>query len=691
MKNQLTLKVLLLSLFCLLLLSCSNSQGTGASKPKSSMHLTPAGDCTSLEARLKDELIQRYDRMETRYLYGGVALLTTRDTATTGSFQDGNSTATAPSASQESASHSTTNVQEKGVDEGDLVKTDGEYLYLARGSRFLILKARPAAETAIVSDMELNDAISELYLEGGTVTILTSGYGSAGSSGTQPAVIVPSGTSVTRLYVVDVANPSNPVIQDRYEFPGTLQGSRRISSTLYVVTNHTVDLPQPAYPWDYMPSSSYDSAAYSNAVTLARAENMRRIDLLTLDDMLPEYTRTGYSSGTAGTSVSAPSAACSDIYAPETSNGTDMALVFSLDLSSTPAEMASTGVLTSWSRIYMSTESLYLASGNDWSWIEPVATNGLPAENPEPWTALHKFALGTSGGVPAYTASGKVNGWLNNQFSMGEYNGYLRIGTTRGGWWGEGISNQLAILSEQEGELTEIGRIENLAPGERIYSMRFDRDRGYMVTFKQTDPLFTFDLSVPAQPRLAGEIEVNGFATYIHLLGESNNRLLTIGRSANASGQVTGNKLQLFDVSDLASPKLLGDFELGSGWSDALYDHHSFLYYEQLSLLAIPYYSDGIGPSYQSGLKLFKVDSTGIRDHGFVEAPSITTGYGTYADTIDRAVVIGTDVYGVAHRSVTVASVETLSIEASVLLPESYRYYLLYPAVLEGSPTVSLL
>jgi uncharacterized secreted protein with C-terminal beta-propeller domain len=270
-----------------------------------------------------------------------------------------------------------------------------------------------------------------------------------------------------------------------------------------------------------------------------------------------------------------------------------------------------------------------------------------------------------------------VNGWLNDQFSMGEYNGNLRIGTTRGGWWGEGISNQLAIFAEQDGKLSETGRIEGLAPGERIYAMRFDRDRGYMVTFRQTDPLFTFDLSDPLNPKKAGEIHVNGFATYIHLVGQDNTRLLTVGRSADATGRVTGNKLQLFDVTNLAAPALLGEADLGAGWSEALYDHHAFLYYEPLGILAIPYYSYSYGISaglYSSGLRVFNVSESGISLRGTVQAPAVSSGYGTYPDTVDRAVIIGTDIYAIAHRTVTVAGTAQLNIEKVVALPEGYGY-----------------
>ena len=208
--------------------------------------------------------------------------------------------------------------------------------------------------------------------------------------------------------------------------------------------------------------------------------------------------------------------------------------------------------------------------------------------------------------------------------------------------------------------------------------MRFDRDRSYMVTFRQTDPLFTFDLSDPMNPKKAGELKVTGFATYIHLAGQDNNRLLTVGRSADSTGRVTGNKLQLFDVTNLASPALLGEYDMGSGWSTALYDYHAFLYYEPLGILAIPYYSYGSAvDSYSSGLSVFNVAAGGLSLRGIIPSQAVSSGYGTYADTVDRAVIINTDIYAIAHRSVTVAGSALLDIKKVVGLPEGYSYYAL--------------
>lgn len=501
---------------------------------------------------------------------------------------------------------------------------------------------------------------------------------------------------VTRVYSYDVTNPAAPVLLASLEFPGILEGSRRINSTIYLVLNHTIDIPNPVSPWDYLvPGCFFDQSGYEQASKLALEENTRRINDLTLDDLLSTYTTTLYS-GATGTSVTNPSVSYADVYIPEFGNGTDLALVVSIDLSSQDPVVASSSVLSAWGGIYMSTESLYIASSNRWFWIEPMANADMPQRNPEPQTAVHKFAIDPASGKPLYRGSGIVDGWVNDRFSMSDYLGHLRIGTTRGGWWGEGISNQLTVLAEGSDSLVSTGTITGIAPGERIYSMRFDRDRGYMVTFRRTDPLFTFDLSDPANPRLEGEITVNGFATYIHLLGTD--RLLTIGQSADSTGRVIGNKLQLFDVSSLSTPTLLTSYELGPGWSDALYDPHAFLYYEPLKLLTIPYFSSGSDANgfytYTSGLNVFDIGASSITQRGIISAPTFTTGYGySYNDTVDRSVVIssatGTSgtIFSLAHRSVTVVDAAQLNTTIKqVVLPESYAYgpYVVNPVALTG-------
>jgi uncharacterized secreted protein with C-terminal beta-propeller domain len=649
--------------------ACNSGDSPSSTPVPFSAKLVKATDPGDLETRIKAELIRRYERMYDSYTYGGISIAG-------GAVMPPPMSGNQPSASSDSGTlpHSETNIQESGVDEGDLVKTDGAFIYLARGSHFFILKATPASETAIVSDIDLQEPVNELHLAGTRVIVITTPLltGPSVTVTTTAPTGIAAVRSVTRVRDYDVSAPAQPVLTARYDFPGSLQGSRRINNTIYLVTNHAIDLPSPVTPWDYLGTeTSFDSAC-----SQARQENLNRIEALTLDDLLPSSTATLFTAG-VGTSSTGPVIAPGDVYIPEFGNSTDLALVISLDLAGATPVVSTSGVMSSWCTIYMNTDSLYLASGNAWQWIMPLAGEGVPQGNSEPRTAVHKFSLTEGAGKPLYTGSGVVDGWINDRFSMGDYLGYLRIGTTRGGWWGENISNQLSILSQGTGSLIETGKITGLAPGERIYSMRFDRDRGYMVTFRQTDPLYTFDLRDPRNPKLAGEIFVNGFATYIHLLGaDTAPRLLTIGRSADSTGRVIGNKLQLFDVSNLAAPQLLGDYELGAGWSDALYDPHAFLYYEPLGILTIPYYAFvPVTGAYSSGLNVFDIGPSSIGLRGIIHASTLTTGYGTYEDTVDRSVIIGNSIYAVAHRSVIAAGADQLNVLATVDLPESYAYY----------------
>ncbi len=664
---------------CAVCFSCGGSSPTASvnppagNPPAETARLAKPASSGELETWLKAELVKFYQNRDTRNYYTamGVPVGSAFPPAIAGAAE------VKTSSDNSAASYSTTNVQEQGVDEGDLVKTDGNYIYLATGSHFIILNGQPSEQTAIVSDIDLKDPIRELHLSGKEITVVTSSYSVIGQS-TAPSfkagLFLPT-TSVTRTYTYNVAVPAKPMLSAKYDFPGSLQGSRRINSTIYLMINYHVDLPNPVYADSYLASGNYSLESYRQASAKALTENLQRISLLTLDKMIPSYTRTLYTNGVAGSATGAPMVSSDDVYIPQTGNGTDITIVIALDGASPSPGLTSSGVISSWCQVYMTTESLYLASSNDWAWIEPIQGVTLPTANPEPKTALHKFALSNGVGKPVYKGSGLVPGWVNNQFSMGEYKGYLRVGTTRGGWWGEGISNRLAILAEKDGTLAETGSINGLAQGEKIYSMRFDKDRGYMVTFRQTDPLFTFDLTDPANPKKAGELKVSGFSTYIHLVGQNNNRLLTVGRSADATGRVTGNKLQLFDVSSLAAPALLGDYDLGDGWSAATYDPHAFLYYEPLGILTIPYYSYGSAKtSYSSGLRVFDIGEKAISQRGVIPAQSVTSGYGSYADTVDRSLVIGTDIFAIARRSVTVAGAAGLDIKKVVGLPEGFNY-----------------
>src|SRR6185369_12547033 len=265
----------LLVLFALSALSaCSSHDNTPANQPAPSAKLVNPADNAALERWLKAELVKSYQYRDLRYYYAAAGSGSTTGVATTASTDSSSTgTPTAPQAagSATADSYSSTNVQELGVDEGDLVKTDGSYLYLARGGRFLILKGQPAGEAAVVSDIDLKERISELHLAGSRVTVITTPSsagvvgpatsppaGASGVTGAAPAggtsltgVMMPV-VATTRVYNYDISTPSAPVLSSRFDFPGSLQGSRRINNTIYLITNHHIDLPSPVSAWDYL-------------------------------------------------------------------------------------------------------------------------------------------------------------------------------------------------------------------------------------------------------------------------------------------------------------------------------------------------------------------------------------------------------------------------------------------------------
>ena len=319
----------------------------------------------------------------------------------------------------------------------------------------------------------------------------------------------------------------------------------------------------------------------------------------------------------------------------------------------------------------MSSESLYYASSNSHISI-PTNSSDSIFKNYEYLTGIYKFPLLPNGkfGQPA---AGIVPGWVNDQFSMSEYKGFLRIGTTRTknrntfSRVRSNTFNQLTILKQENNNLIVTGGITNIAPSERIYSMRYDKERAYMVTFRRTDPLFTFDLSNPYAPKILGELKVTGFSTYIHLFGQNNNRLLTIGRSATEQGRVTGTQIQIFNVEDLKNPTLVASYELGRGWSQALYDHHAFMYYAPKKILAIPW------PNYSCrgfGSKIFHVTENSLTVALENQVQSGSQKYCWRFKATRRNVIVGNILYLISTNHINSINLENFKEEQGLMFSQ---------------------
>lgn len=556
---------------------------------------------------------------------------------------------------------SQTNVQEAGVDESDMVKTDGTHFYIADAQAVRIVRAVPSDNMALLNTLAVDGWVDSLYYHDGLLAVLYMPDEEPFYAWDDDSELFVIGmpywipfNARTGLRVVDVRNPFNPSPLLDVMIDGLLVSSRLTGGRLHVVQQFLPELP-PIQQW-------YDGTTADRL--LVTLENQMALDAIGLDDLVPfiEIRDAG------GTPVSTQRlVATQDFYHPMEPGGASMVTIATFDLAAISAGGAdparpfdSIGVVADAHAVYASTRSLYLTA-NDWK------------ENGDDWrefVRIHKFDI--SGAPLVYAGGGRVDGRLLDRFSMGEYEGVLCIATTTGFSWDGSSRNNVYCLESGGGVLETIGKIENLAPGETIYSARFVGTRGFLVTFVQIDPLFTLDLSDPADPRVAGELKVPGYSTYIHPLDDSH--LLTIGKDAVVQDEWVldqGVQLSIFDVTDLADPRLLHNIVIGDRGteSEALYDPRAFTLWKHGSrtLLAFPVDlaetgADPVDPEEYglhtfSGLYVYEVTT----DNGFELLGRISTAPATgepyyYGWDWTRGIFIDDDVYAVLHDAVHAAA-----------------------------------
>lgn len=311
----------------------------------------------------------------------------------------------------------------------------------------------------------------------------------------------------------------------------------------------------------------------------------------------------------------------------------------------------------------------------------PVPT--LPARFLTNRTHVHKMAFNSAAepGFPIYVGSGTVGGSVDDQYSMDEYQGNLRIATTERFMYTHQAQNEAERLAQPDTEnhvrvlgaptpslrLPLRGDTGKLAPGERIYSTRFMEGKGYLVTFRQVDPLFALDLSNPNAPRVTGELKIPGFSEF--MVPMDANHLLTIGRDATPDGRVQGLALQIFDVTNPAQPVLAHKFAYASseyGYSDALYDPKAFTFFKDRGLLAFPYYAYGRN-GMRSSLEVFRVNAqTGFVKSGSLDHSSFFAGQpngyacGYYQPSVRRGVFLEDVIYSISYGGVIAQKVDQL-------------------------------
>ncbi len=504
----------------------------------------------------------------------------------------------APTAPLAAPEYTGTNVQVRGVDEADLVKTDGAHIYVLSGQELWILRAWPPTQTERLAAFPIEGQPQRLMIEGDRAIIYSivdasfCGYNGNAFGGR------------LKLTELDISDRQAPSLIREIWIDGEYVAARRVGSDVHtVVTSYLRGLTWQSWPQDLpwicdAPELSEEDvrAAYARLET----QNEAAIAAWTLLDHAPQITLHDARSSSGPVTRSLLDD-CGSVFDSDAFASTALSAVVSLSLEN-GKRVGQTAVFGRGGHVYASAENLYLAaSAGDW----------------DAWhTRVHKLVLGKGGKAARYAGSVALPGSLHNQFSMDEHELNLRVATTTGGWL-----DTLTHVFVLDPDLARIGCVSGLGPGETVRAVRFDGPRGYVVTFKKTDPLFVLDLSDPHAPRLSGELEIPGFSTYIHFLDPGH--LLTIGFDADDQGTFAwfqGVLLQIFDVTNMQAPTLAHKVLIGSRGtsSAATADHLAFTYLPSQQLLSVPMgiCADGVGGgSYGTtlafdGLLLFRVDAT---------------------------------------------------------------------------------
>ena len=541
--------------------------------------------------------------------------------------------------SGDSASYSTTNIQVEGVDEADLVKNDGEYLYVSSNDyssnqNYIYIVKADAEDPRVISRilLENNTYLAGMYLSQDSDELVVIGseyqfYILDAEPARTEGMIYPYPIEVTTfLKVYDISDKVHPHLADNYTLTGSYFNSRMIGDYVYTVVS------QPAQILE------------NNVLQLPRIY--------------------------AGTEVN--EVAPSEIFYSDTANFTDVAnnyftytTFFGLNVKDSNQGLTNMTILMGGaSTMYVSLNNMYVTY--------PTWSDGQ-------YTSIYRVSIDE--GKLTFQAKGAVAGSVLNQYSMDEYDGYFRLATTN---WKDTTQNTVYVVDMN---ITTAGSIEleKAEIRETIMSARFIGNKAYIVTFEQKDPFFVLDMSDPTNPKVTGELEIPGYSSYLHPYDE--NTIIGLGMEDNTV------KLSLFDVTNVNDPKEIAKyiFEADYSYSEALQDPKAFLFDKARQLLVIPVsitrygVVDGevsppisdeisIGPlagGYWQGVCVFKLtvaDGFELRDGITHQENKDQLYYGDYNLNVIRTLFINDTLYTVSNAKIQLNSLDTLAFIAEVAL-----------------------
>jgi len=525
---------------------------------------------------------------------------------------------------------STTNVQEQGVDEPDVVKSRGSTIFAIGGEQLHAVDSSGAAPT-LLGSLPIEGYGHELLLFEGRVLVLSRTFGGPEPAPEQspdgPASSPSFGQEQTLLTEVDTTSPTAMRVVRTERLPARFISARLTGRSARIV----VSAPAPA---------QYD-------------ESMRG----RVEGWVPSRVLTNEASGKTSSRRMAP---CRRVARAAYFSGLDLLTVLTVDMSKGLPAVDSDAIESGGEIVYGSQGSLYVATQR-WTPSPDSQGDEPPSKS---FSAIHRFDASTPGET-SYRASGQMPGYLLNQFAMSEHEGVLRVASTETPtWWGPQQAEEgqsfVTTLDQSDGVLAQLGQVSGLGKGERIYAVRFIDDAGFVVTFRQVDPLYTIDLSKPREPSVLGELKILGYSAYLHPL--RNDLLLGIGQDATEEGQRQGAALSLFDIRDLRAPTRLHQKTLEQYSSfEAEYDHHAFLWWRPTRLAVLPVQGQELvgAVGYNAGRSLGIVEA-GRAEHAFQE---------DYRAPIRRSLVVGGRLYTLSDEGLEQNSLANLAEEAWLPLP----------------------
>lgn len=516
---------------------------------------------------------------------------------------------------------SVTNTQEIDVDEGDIVETDGRFVYSIVDNR---LRSADLDTGALLSEIDLPRGDAQMIFNGDRLVVANSVWDATAS-----AIV------------------SQYSIQD-----GVLTFERRDHLEGYLVTMRAVD----GVVYMTMRSGLVERIDFvsprdgtEESLKAAEKRNREVIDELTVEQFLP---RTFEESELGSWGAKSVAIDCANLGHPNQFSGWGVTWVASVPTADAPSvPVGSVGILADSNNAYSSSTGLYVATTR---WSDTVFDDYVPNRPEPPRTDIHAFAVKSGTTELDYVASGRVDGTLLNSYSMSEFDGALRVATTTYEYdFGGGQDNGVHVLKVDGQELKEVGSVLGLGRGEQIQGVRFDGPRGYVVTFRQVDPLYVLDLSDPATPELVGELKVPGYSTYLKPI--DGDRVIAVGMSGTETGMITGAQVSVFDVSDPSNPVQVATAEIGQ-MSEATWDPHAFLWWSETGQIVVPreLMCDTAGGQGCESAVVLKLEGTSLSEQGRI--------FQWYP--IRRAVVA-------SNQLVTVSAGGVLVVDLGTLTPKS--------------------